>query len=471
MSAPETAASERVSPASLGSGAGLGAEWARLSHLIAMAEALRGAQALPEDFAAEFEAVSEAVAEGRSAGAWRGLARCCERSLLATLTNLDLDVLATALLGDAMPVLGPRLMTLQPHLRTAYPGLGLLQELLAMDQPEAADLLFSRLAPGAPLIAGHLVQIERQAGEPDGGFQVVRPGPGVAQAVLGRAVDLGPPPGAHLTRRTAAWEDLVLPEPTLARLRELLAWTRQRRRVERDWRARGLGGPLALFSGGSGTGKTFAAAAIAGELGWPLYALDLGRVMSKWVGETEQNVNRLLDALHGRPAVLAIDECDALLGKRGEISDARDRYANLEVSHLLSRLERHDGPVILTTNLRSNIDHAFLRRFQMVIDFPPPDPSARARLWDTLLPAGAPRAPELDVAMLGAAATLSGGAIHNAAFHAAVLAAEADTPIGPREVALAVWREMGKDNRPVRRSELGALAAHLPDRILEAGAA
>jgi SpoVK/Ycf46/Vps4 family AAA+-type ATPase len=149
------------------------------------------------------------------------------------------------------------------------------------------------------------------------------------------------------------------------------------------------------------------------------------------------------------------------LGKRGEVSDARDRYANLEVSHMLSRFERHMGPVILTTNLRANVDSAFLRRFQLVVDFPAPDAEARAMLWDRLLPTGAPRDAALDLAAIGQAARLSGGAITNAAHYAAVLAAETDTAITPAHVARAVWAELMKDGRQVRISEIGFLADHL----------
>jgi SpoVK/Ycf46/Vps4 family AAA+-type ATPase len=183
--------------------------------------------------------------------------------------------------------------------------------------------------------------------------------------------------------------------------------------------------------------------------------------MSKYVGETERNMNALLDAIDGRNAILQIDEADGLLGKRGEITDARDRYANLEVSHLLSRVERHAGPVVLTTNLRSNIDSAFLRRFQLVVEFPSPDHSARARLWSLLLPPGAPRAEGVDPGALAAAAQLSGGAIHNASHYASVLAAAEDAPIAPRHIARAVWSELSKENRQVRRSEIGFLSDHL----------
>ena len=230
---------------------------------------------------------------------------------------------------------------------------------------------------------------------------------------------------------------------------------------------RKLGGPLVLFNGPSGVGKSFAASAVVTELTrttgepWALYALDLGRVMSKYVGETEKNINRLLDAAAGRRAVLQIDEADGLLGKRGDVSDARDRYSNLEVSHMLSRFEAHDGPVILTTNLRANIDSAFLRRFQIVVDFPGPDVEARTRLWSLLLPPAAPRDTCVEPRALADAVKLAGGAIHNAAAYAAMLAANSGKPLNYRHLARAVWSELNKESRQVRQSELGFLADHL----------
>jgi SpoVK/Ycf46/Vps4 family AAA+-type ATPase len=219
---------------------------------------------------------------------------------------------------------------------------------------------------------------------------------------------------------------------------------------------------VSLFCGPSGTGKTFAAAVIAAELGWPLYRVDLGRLVSKYIGETEQNLNRLFDAAHGRPMVLQFDEADALFGKRGEVREARDRYANLEVSHLLARIETHQGPCVLTSNLRRNLDPAFARRFQVVVDFPRPDAEARSLLWDRSLPPLAPRNEDLDLSFLGSAVNLTGGGIRNAALLAAFLAAESGHPIGLGEVALAVWRELGKDGRDLTISDLGPLAAHLP---------
>jgi SpoVK/Ycf46/Vps4 family AAA+-type ATPase len=223
-----------------------------------------------------------------------------------------------------------------------------------------------------------------------------------------------------------------------------------------------VGGPVALFAGPSGTGKTMAASVLANALGWPLFRIDLGRLVSKYVGETEENLNRLFDAAHGRPMVLQFDEADALFAKRGEIKEARDRYANMEVSHLLTRIESHRGPCILTTNLRRQMDAAFTRRLQMVVEFPRPDSSARAALWERLLPPRAPRADGLCVARLADAAALSGGQIRNAALHAAYLAAGAGEDIDLPHAALGIWRELTKDGHECSPTALGDLAAHLP---------
>ncbi len=438
-------------------------EWARIAHLLTLAEALRAGATLPEGFSEIFDQASQAAADGRNSGAWAALRDLAPPDQLDRLVQLDLDLLALALAGEARPSLAPRIQSLQPQIGSPHPSLALLQELLMLDGGEEVASLFDRLGPTAPLQATGLIRVSGESA-----YQTLRAPAPVARALLARSTSLAPPPGAHLVTQQASWDDLILPAPALEALSDLVAWIRHRETVISRWGARHLGGPLALFAGPSGSGKTFAASIIASELSrttgepWVLYSLDLGRIMSKYVGETERNLNALLDALDGRRAVLQIDEADGLLGKRGEVSDARDRYANLEVSHMLSRFERHVGPVILTTNLRSNIDSAFLRRFQLVVDFPAPDTAARSQLWAAMLPAAAPRE-AVDVETLASAARLSGGAIHNAAFYASVLAAEAAAPIGPGHLARAVWAELNKDQRQVRRSELGGLASYLED--------
>ncbi|MCB1800549.1 MAG: ATP-binding protein [Gammaproteobacteria bacterium] len=438
-------------------------EWTRVGLMLTLAEALRTGAEFDESFSKTFASVGDVVAAKRSQGAWGGLSRSIDDMYLDRFLQVDLDILALALAADARPAFGPRIQSLQPHVTAPYPSLALVQELLMLDDSVEVAALYERLEPTAPLVASGLVRV---SGE--GPYQLVRATPAAQLAVFGRATDVAPPPGANLETRRGRWHDLVLPAATLRALHDFTAWLKRREQIV-AWGGRPSGGPLALFSGASGTGKSYAAMVIAAELAaetgepWALYTLDLGRIMSKYVGETEENLNQLLDALDGRRAILQIDEADGLLGKRGEVSDARDRYANLEVSHMLSRFERHVGPVILTSNLRSNIDPAFLRRFQMVIDFPSPDKHARAQLWSLLLPPAAPRDTDLDLDQLAGSARLSGGAIQNAAHYAAVLAAEERAAIAPRHVARAVWAELGKENRQIRRSEIGVLASHLEE--------
>ncbi|MET0179336.1 MAG: ATP-binding protein [Novosphingobium sp.] len=441
----------------------LDAEWARVAMMLTLAEAARAGTEPGADFVEHFAGIGRGVAENRVAGVWAGLAKVVEPALLDGFVHLDLDLLAVALAVAARPATGARLHALQPHLAAPWPSLALLEELLMLDDGADLAALFDRLAPTAPLVAAGLLRV---AGE--GPYQQVRPTSLVERAVLGRVTDLAPPPGAVLEPRRARWAELVLPTATVRALHDLVAWLRFRDQIG-AWGGRPGGGPLALLTGASGTGKSLAVRVVAAELSaltgepWELYTLDLGRVMSKYIGETEENMNRLLDALDGRRAILQIDEADGLFGKRGDISDARDRYANLEVSHMLSRFERHAGPVILTSNLRTNIDAAFLRRFQMVIDFPSPDAGARADLWAGLIPPDAPRDPALAMGELAAAVRLSGGSILNAAHYAAILARAADEPVSHRHVARAVWAELAKENRQIRRSEIGSLAAHLEE--------
>lgn len=438
-------------------------EWARIGQMITLAEALRTGSELDNAFSEQFAATTETVLANRAGGVWFPLAGAVEPALLDHFLQIDLDLLALALAPDARPSLGPRIQSLQPQVSAPWPTLALAQEVLMLDDGAEIACLYERLEPTAPLIASGLLRI---VGE--GPYQMIRATPSVQRAILTRATDITPPQGATLEARRGHWDDLVLPPVTLRALGDFTAWLKRREQLL-AWGARASGGPLALFSGASGTGKSFAACVIAAELSeetgepWALYTLDLGRVMSKYVGETEKNLNALLEALDGRRAILQIDEADGLLGKRGEVSDARDRYANLEVSHMLSRFERHAGPVILTTNLRSNIDSAFLRRFQMVIDFPSPGPEARKALWARLLPPAAPRDAGLDLGTVAEAARLSGGAIQNAAHYAAVLAAESEEAIAPCHLARAIWAELAKENRKVRRSEIGPLAMYLDE--------
>ncbi len=260
--------------------------------------------------------------------------------------------------------------------------------------------------------------------------------------------------GGHLDalavriRPRRGWPDLVLPADHSARLRELAARYRGRDVVYQRWGFTPLPstGVVALFSGPSGTGKTLAAEVIAGELGLDLYKVDLSSVVSKYIGETEKNLERIFSAAASGDLVLFFDEADALFGKRSEVSDAHDRYANIEVAYLLQRLEAYPGIVILATNLQRNIDDAFLRRISIAVDFETPDEPQRRLIWAGAFPPGAPTA-ELDLDFLARQFRVTGGTIHNAALGAAFLAADEGGPITMERVALALKREFQKLGR------------------------
>jgi hypothetical protein len=251
--------------------------------------------------------------------------------------------------------------------------------------------------------------------------------------------------------------DLVLPRAQLAQLHTIGQQLRQRERVYQDWGfaqggTRGLG-LAALFAGESGTGKTMAAEAIANEAGLDLYAIDLASVVSKYIGETEKNLGRLFDAAEASGAVLLFDEADALFGKRSEVKDSHDRYANIEIAYLLQRIEAYRGLAVLTTNMKSALDRAFLRRIRFVVQFPFPDEAARAAIWRGVWPAQAPVG-ELDIAAL-ARLKLAGGHIRSIALNAAFKAAEQGGRIEQATVIEAAHAELAK----LERTMTGAGAA------------
>jgi hypothetical protein len=253
-------------------------------------------------------------------------------------------------------------------------------------------------------------------------------------------------------RRT--WDDLIVHQEQLDQLRELSARYRHRHRVHEEWGFRAVpsAGLVAVFAGGSGTGKTLAAEVIAGDLGLDLYKIDLAAVVSKYIGETEKNLDRIFGAASAGNVVLFFDEADALFGKRSEVGDAHDRYANIEVSYLLQRIETYDGLVVLATNLQRNMDQAFLRRIHVAVEFPQPDEEARRAIWALSFPPAAP-AHQLDLDFLARQFKLSGGSIRNAAVGAAFLAAGAGEPITMELVALALKRELHKLGRLLTEDE------------------
>ena len=247
------------------------------------------------------------------------------------------------------------------------------------------------------------------------------------------------------------WADLVLAERQLEVLQSISAYLRHRDRVLSEWgyettvsRAQGL---KVLFAGESGTGKTMAAQVLGGELGLEMFRVDLASTVSKYIGETEKNLERIFTAADGSNAILFFDEADALFGKRSEVSDSHDRYANMEVAYLLQRMEAYPGAVILATNFRRNLDDAFVRRLDFVIDFPFPEPADRRRIWERVLPPAAPVADDVDLDFLAERFKLSGGAIRNCSLAAAFSAADEDARIEMRHLVRAVAHEYAKQGR------------------------
>ena len=247
------------------------------------------------------------------------------------------------------------------------------------------------------------------------------------------------------------WEDIILPQDQLDILLELVSTVRLRSKVLEEW---GLGKKLAssaavtvLFAGPPGTGKTMSAEVLAKDLGLDLYKIDLASLVSKYIGETEKNLEQVFVEAQSSNAILFFDEADAIFGKRSGVKDARDRYANLEISYLLQRMEMYDGVTILATNLRSNIDEAFIRRLQFAIDIPFPDEKDRLRIWEALFPKSVPRADDVDLGEIARRFKLAGGNIRNILMSAAYLAADDGDVIRMQHVLHGTRRELQKMGR------------------------
>jgi hypothetical protein len=256
------------------------------------------------------------------------------------------------------------------------------------------------------------------------------------------------------------WDDIVLPQDQLDILHEIVSSVRERPLVMGTW---GVGRKLAssngvtiLFAGPPGTGKTMAAEVIASELGLDLYKIDLSTIVSKYIGETEKNLERIFGEAQSSNAILFFDEADAIFGKRSEVKDAHDRYANIEVSYLLQRMEAYDGVTILATNLRANLDDAFTRRLQHAVDFPFPEEEYRLRIWQTLFPPDVPRQPDLDFAPLAKRFKLAGGNIRNVIVGAAFLAAADGGSVTMSHLLHGTRREMQKMGRLMNEPDLAA---------------
>jgi SpoVK/Ycf46/Vps4 family AAA+-type ATPase len=271
-------------------------------------------------------------------------------------------------------------------------------------------------------------------------------------------------------RSEARLKDLVVPPGLTTQLADIVDWQRHSPHV---FGPMGLGrrtplgrGLTCLFSGPPGTGKTFAAQCLANELGLNLYRIDLSQVVSKYIGETEKALSIVFDEAEAGHGVLLFDEADALFGKRSEVRDAHDRYANIEVGYLLQRIDAYDGMAILATNLRSNMDPAFVRRIRFMLEFPMPDTAMRHTLWQQSLPDARFRDPELTLDPFAERFRLSGGSIQNISLAAAHMAAA--SPAGQVRVdhlVRATFRELEKGGQSRDRASFGSLAEYLPKEV------
>jgi ATPase family associated with various cellular activities (AAA) len=274
-----------------------------------------------------------------------------------------------------------------------------------------------------------------------------------------------------LARKVAlnhVWEDLVLPPDCLVQLREICDRARYRSEVLEGWgfeRRLSLGRGLSvMFSGASGVGKTMAAEVMAGELGLDLYKIDLSCIVSKYIGETEKNLARLFAEAEESNVILFFDEADALFGKRSEVQDAHDRHANVETSYLLQRMEEYEGVSILATNLRRNMDDAFLRRIAFIVHFPLPEAPERLRIWRGAFPAATPLDADVDLDFLSESFRLSGASITSIALASAFLArSEGAKAVAMRHLVRATRRELNKLGKSVSSGEFGPFASLLGD--------
>jgi hypothetical protein len=301
----------------------------------------------------------------------------------------------------------------------------------------------------------------------------------------GQAIDIN---GLHAACRTQAsprfgdlarkvapifgWDSIVLPDNQIAQLREIAAHVRHAPNVMGCWGFEArfpLGRAVtALFAGSSGTGKTMAAEILASDLQLDLFKVDLSAVVSKYIGETEKNLHRIFREAQSSNAILFFDEADALFGKRSEVKDSHDRYANIEIAYLLQRMEEYDGIVILATNLKKNLDEAFVRRMRFIVDFPLPRQADRARIWRTIFPAEAPVSSDIDFDFLARKLSITGGNIKNIALRAAYLAAQCGAPaIEMGCIIEAAKRELDKIGKLYTEDEFGTLSTMVPSRVGE----
>lgn len=400
--------------------------------------------------------LADAGREPDFAGLWAALAAWDLPLMLAVPPNLVEAACAAAPIEPALLTLEePTVEQREALWRTLLPAHGPLRAKLS-------DAERIALAARYDFLPGTLARAVRRAAADcsvaHGGAQLDFETLSRACRTIGTA---GMGPIAQRLPQPYTRDDLVLPQELLDELDLASAWMRNQRRVFEDWgfgRRITLGrGLTALFAGEPGTGKTMAAQVLACELGLELFRVDLSRIMSKYIGETEKNLSRLFDDARASGTILFFDEADALFGKRTQVKDAHDRYANLEIGYLLQRMEEHVGTTVLATNRMADLDEAFIRRFHFILDFPMPGPSERRRIWEGMLPRVAAREPGIDLDALARDYDISGGEIRNSVLSAAFIAAGEGVPIGLRHLKRGLRRELLKSGRVLDSKQRRAL--------------
>jgi SpoVK/Ycf46/Vps4 family AAA+-type ATPase len=264
---------------------------------------------------------------------------------------------------------------------------------------------------------------------------------------------------AHKIESKYTWADIILPGEQMIQLREVTNYVKYRQLVYGEWNFNqklSLGKGLnVLFAGPSGTGKTMAAGIMANELKLDIYKIDLSTVVSKYIGETEKNLSKIFEEAETSNAILFFDEADALFGKRSEVRDSHDRYANIEIAYLLQRMEEYEGVVILATNLRKNMDEAFVRRMHFIVEFPSPEEEHRYQIWMSIFPTEAPLSNSVDFEFLARQFKITGGNIKNIALNAAFLAADSGDTITMDHLILATRREFQKMGKLCLEADFG----------------
>lgn len=412
-----------------------------------------------------------------------------ERELMQRMLERDAALLGFALLIDVDRATSAECAA-AAHIADAFAGVAILcgegipalhtsrLERIIVDRPDAASqqaLWIFALGDAASRCNGHVERVSTQFSLDS--EEILRTGAAVRQQIeaaepsdtsAGDQLLAYCRGGARGSLETlaerivphAGWHDIVLPESSLESLRAIAVQVRQQGKVLERWgfaaqTSRGLG-ISALFHGPSGTGKTLAAEVLARDLGLDVWRIDLSQMVSKYVGETEKNLRAIFDAAENTGSILLFDEADALFGRRSEVRDSHDRYANIEVSYLLQRIEAYRGLAILTSNLRANLDTAFLRRITFFVNFPFPDQALRRVIWERIFPAATP-SEHLDYAKL-ARLNLAGGNIRNIALNAAYIAADQDQPVRMEHLLAAARRECAKIDRPLSAAETGGWA-------------